>query len=84
MIQRCNNNETMRGSNVPQMMLFGCKDEYIVPDAASEIIANQPQAGVVWLEDSGHMGFIEQPDKAAVAILEFAGKGKVPRNESDR
>lgn len=66
-------NEILRNSNVPQLFIFGRGDEYITPEIAQTVITNQPQAQVVWLENSGHMGFIEEPAEAAVAILRFIG-----------
>lgn len=57
-------------SRVNQLFIFGRKDEYITEQVAQKIIEEQPQAKVVWLEESGHMGFIEEPEKCARAILE--------------
>jgi pimeloyl-ACP methyl ester carboxylesterase len=28
---------------------------------------------VAWLEESGHMGFIEQPEECAQALIDFIG-----------
>ena len=67
-------NGTMRGSGVPQMMLFGRYDEYVTPETAAEVIRNQPQARAVWLEHSGHMGFVEEPAAAADALLSFVAE----------
>ena len=43
--------------------------------AASRIIFNRiaehPEARVVWLENSGHMGFLEEPEATAAALLDF-------------
>lgn len=33
--------------------------------------AAHPQARVAWLEHSGHMGFLEEPEATAQAILGF-------------
>ena len=33
-----------------------------------EMIAADSSAGVVWLEHSGHMGFLEEPKQCAEAI----------------
>lgn len=65
-------NLVMRESPVPQMFIFGRHDGYVTPEAAERVIATQPQAQVVWLAESGHMGFIEEPEKSAEAILSFA------------
>lgn len=71
-------NETMRTSSVPQLILLGRHDEYITPEVADALVAAQPQAQVVWLENSGHMGFIEEPQLAAEAILAFVDRVSGP------
>ena len=71
MIARRDQNEMLRRSPVPQLFILGKKDNYIPPEAAEKIIAEHPQAKVVWLENSGHMGFLEEPEAAARAILDF-------------
>jgi pimeloyl-ACP methyl ester carboxylesterase len=35
------------------------------------MVAAHPQAKVAWLDNSGHMGFIEQPEACAEALLDF-------------
>lgn len=64
-------NEMLRQSTVRQLFIFGRKDDYIPVEAAEAIAAAHPQAQVVWLENSGHMGFLEEPEATAKAILDF-------------
>ncbi|MDR0908115.1 MAG: alpha/beta hydrolase [Rikenellaceae bacterium] len=71
MTERADMNEMLRQLPVPQLFILGRKDEYITPEVAEQVIAAQPQAQVVWLEGSGHNGFIEQPREAAEALLKF-------------
>jgi pimeloyl-ACP methyl ester carboxylesterase len=71
MAERADRNEMLRKLSVPQLFILGRKDEYITPEVAEQVIAAQPQAQVVWLENSGHNGFIEQPREAAEALLGF-------------
>ena len=66
--------EMLRSSKVPQLFILGRKDGYIPPEAAEKMVAEHPQAKVVWLENSGHMGFLEEPDATARAILDFVPK----------
>lgn len=73
MIARKDRNEMLRASAVKQLFILGREDEYIVPEAAEAMVARHPQARVVWLERSGHMGFLEEPATVAEAILAFAG-----------
>jgi pimeloyl-ACP methyl ester carboxylesterase len=71
MEERRDNNDMLAESTVPQMFIFGRGDEYITPELAERQIALSPQARVVWLENSGHIGFIEEPRASAEAILSF-------------
>lgn len=73
MEQRRDNNETLTASPVPQMFIFGRGDEFITPETVAEMIRLHPRATVAWLENSGHMGFVEEPQVAADAILRFVG-----------
>ena len=75
MICRADRNDMLRRLDKPQLFILGRKDEYISEAAAEKMVANHPQAKVVWLDNSGHMGFIEQPQECAEAILDFAGCG---------
>ncbi len=72
MISRKDRNEMLHNTSVPQLFLLGRKDNYIPIDAAEKLVAAHPQARVVWLEHSGHMGFIEEPEVCASALLDFA------------
>lgn len=69
MIERKDRGQMLAQSNIPHMFIFGRYDYYIPNDIAEEMIAADPEARVVWLEESGHMGFYEEPEKCAEAIL---------------
>lgn len=71
--QRPDMNEMLRNLKVPQLFILGRKDDYIPLPVAEKMVADHPQAKVVWLENSGHMGFVEQPRESAEALLEFIG-----------
>ena len=71
MIERVDQNEMLRQSPVRQLFIMGRKDGYIPAEVAEQIVANHPQAEVAWLAESGHMGFIEQPEATAEALLHF-------------
>lgn len=73
MIQRVDQNAMLAACGVRQLFILGKHDAYIPVEAAEEFIALNPQAQVVWLEDSGHMGFIEEPTACAQALLDFVG-----------
>ncbi len=71
MIEREDMNEMLRRLEAPVLFIFGKGDGYIGPETAEAMIRNHPQAQVVWLEHSGHMGFVEEPDAAAKALEAF-------------
>ncbi|WP_297807202.1 alpha/beta hydrolase [uncultured Alistipes sp.] len=73
MCARPDRNAMLRTSPVRQLFVFGRADDYIPAERAEAIAAAHPQARVVWLDRSGHMGFLEEPAAAAAAILDFAG-----------
>lgn len=73
MIERKDQNQMLSQSAVKQLFILGKLDNYIPVEAAEEFIARNPQAEVVWLEQSGHMGFIEEPKECAEALLKFVG-----------
>ncbi len=69
--QRKDQNQMLRESPVHQLFIFGTQDKYIPLTAAQEIAAAHPQAQTLWLEKSGHMGFIEEREKCAEGVIEF-------------
>jgi pimeloyl-ACP methyl ester carboxylesterase len=69
MIERKSRGEQLRDSGIPHMFIFGRHDYYIPVEVAEEMIAADPTAEVLWLEHSGHMGFYEEPELLAEAIL---------------
>lgn len=69
MIERKDRNEILRTCGVPHMFIFGRHDFYIPNEAAEELAARHPEAEVVWLDHSGHMGFYEEPERCAEAII---------------
>lgn len=68
MIERKSRGEQLRDSGIPHMFIFGRHDHYIPQDVADEMIAADPNAEIIWLEHSGHMGFLEEPELCADAI----------------
>lgn len=71
MIDRVDQNAMLKECGVSQLFIMGKHDAYIPLEAAEQIVANNPQAEVAWLDESGHMGFIEQPQACADALLKF-------------
>lgn len=71
MRERRDNNVVLAESGVPQMFIFGRYDEYIPVEVAEEVVRLHPDARVVWLENSGHMGPVEEPVFTSESILSF-------------
>ncbi len=71
MCERPDSNEMLRNSPVSQLFILGRGDEYITAPVAEKMIADHPQARVAWLEHSGHMSFMEEPEKCAEIIRTF-------------
>lgn len=73
MIERKDQNEMLQKSAVRQLFILGKQDGYIPMEVAEAMVTRHPQAEVAWLEESGHMGFLEQPEACAEALLKFMG-----------
>lgn len=71
MTERKDQNQMLLTTPVPVLFILGRKDPYIPAEAAEQMIAAHPEAQVIWLEESGHMGFLEEPEQTAEAILGF-------------
>lgn len=76
MIARLDRNEMLRTTKVPVLFILGREDGYIPPEAAEKMAADHPEAEVAWIENAGHMAFVEEPETTARAILEFVEKKK--------
>lgn len=74
MAQRPDRNEAMRRLGIPELMIFGRGDNYIPVAAAEAMAAAQPQAQTAWLENSGHMGFVEQPAESLAILRDFLNR----------
>ena len=75
MIGRKDSNELLRQSSVPQLFILGKHDGYIPMEVAQAMVEAHPQAQVAWLEESGHLGFFEEPEACAAAIRNFMKAG---------
>lgn len=71
LMERADQNEMMRQLRAPQLFIFGRHDDFIPVDVAQALIVAHPQAAVAWLENSGHMGFLEEPARSLEILTEF-------------
>lgn len=76
MIDRKDQNAMLRETRVPVLFILGRKDNYIPVEVAEKMVADHPEARVVWLENSGHMGFLEEPEATAKTLLDFVREPK--------
>ncbi|HDR68544.1 MAG TPA: alpha/beta hydrolase [Bacteroidaceae bacterium] len=60
-------------ADLPVLLIGGMKDNYISAEDFEKLTRIAPHATVVKLENSGHMGFVEEPGKSHKAILSFTG-----------
>ncbi len=74
MIERRDMNRMLCTTPVRHMFVLGRHDGYIPTETAEAIVAAHPEAEVVWLDHSGHMGFIEEPERCAEAVIDFICK----------
>jgi pimeloyl-ACP methyl ester carboxylesterase len=59
----------------PLLFVFGKKDKYISGAVADGLIEKFPNAKTVILENSGHAGFLEEPEISAKSLIEFIKNG---------
>ncbi len=69
LLARGDQSDVLKESSVPLCFIFGRQDERVSPERAEEVAADYPNAEVFWLEESGHFGFLEEPDKVVEALL---------------
>jgi pimeloyl-ACP methyl ester carboxylesterase len=55
----------------PLLLIFGKKDKYIPENIANGMIEKFPNAKTLILENSGHAGFLEEPEICAQKLIEF-------------
>ena len=60
----------LQNTNIPLLLIGGMKDNYIPVDLFDKLAGLAPHAKILRLENSGHMGFLEEPDK----VIETLGR----------
>jgi pimeloyl-ACP methyl ester carboxylesterase len=71
MASRPDRNRVIENSSFPTLMIFGAMDHHIPMTIANELAAKHKKTRTVILDNSGHMGFIEEKDQALNAIKSF-------------
>ena len=70
MIQRPNRLHVLRMLGIPVLLIAGAKDNYIPLDV-SERISDAANIPLEILENSGHMGFLEEKERVIKILHEF-------------
>jgi pimeloyl-ACP methyl ester carboxylesterase len=74
MKQRPDRSDILASSNIPVLLILGKKDNYIPFNVIMEKIRLSDKGELFILENSGHMGFIEETEKSLSALTSFAEK----------
>ncbi len=61
----------LKDPGLPLLLIGGMKDNYIPVEVFERLVSLAPHARVLRLEESGHMGFIEEPEKVVQAFMEM-------------
>jgi len=61
----------MEKGEVPYLWILGRKDEYISCESAQAKVKTPPGSRVEILENSGHMGFVEEEDQSLELLISF-------------
>ena len=73
MKERRDRTMVLQDPGLPLLLIGGMKDNYIPCEVFEKLAALAPHASVLRLGQSGHMGFIEEPEPAAAAIRAMIG-----------
>jgi pimeloyl-ACP methyl ester carboxylesterase len=68
-------NPFLSGFDKPLLFIFGKKDKYITETVANGLIEKFPNAKTLILENSGHAGFLEEPEICSQKLIEFINNG---------
>jgi len=71
MMSRVDNSEFLRSTTTPIFMFFGKHDNYISSDAATSFLSTMKEPSFIFLENSGHSGFLEEPKFVTEKCTEF-------------
>jgi pimeloyl-ACP methyl ester carboxylesterase len=74
MIERPSRLNLLEEGRVPLLLILGTMDNYVPYDLVLENIKLPPNAELITLADSGHLGFVEEVAHSQSAILEFLQK----------
>ncbi len=71
MMERHDHSEILKRTVPPSLIIWGKKDNYIGEPVFRKLTGLAPHATFLVLKNSGHMGFIEEPDGAFNGIVNY-------------
>jgi pimeloyl-ACP methyl ester carboxylesterase len=71
MKQRRDHSDLLGRTSPPPLIIWGRGDNYIGEEVFNKLVGLAPHATVVVLKNSGHMGFIEEPDCAYSGMFNY-------------
>jgi len=74
MIARPSRQSVVESGRVPMLWILGRGDLYFTPETALRDVKLPANAEVAILENSGHLGFIEETERSLQLITDFAGR----------
>ena len=74
MKSRPDRSDVLKDPALPLLLIGGMKDNYIPVEVFEKLVGLAPHATVLRLEESGHMGFVEEREKVLASLLEMMGR----------
>ena len=71
MKERPDRTAVLKDPELPLLLIGGMKDNYIPVEVFEKLVALAPHARVLRLNNSGHQGFMEEPEDVALAFVDF-------------
>ena len=72
MISRPSRLHLLEAGRVPLLMILGLHDQYIDYGKITSSVRLPANSTMITLFESGHLGFVEEPERSASVVLEFA------------
>ena len=71
MKDRPDRTSVLQNPELPVLLIGGMKDNYITAGVFEKLVSLAPHATVLRLTNSGHMGFIEEPERVTQALVKM-------------
>jgi len=71
MKERPDRTSVLKNPKLPLLLIGGMKDNYIPVEIFEKLVSMAPHAQVLRLEESGHMGFMEEPEQVIRTFVEI-------------